>query len=78
MKDNLLPLRHILEAVNKIQQYATGKTFEQFLADPKLYDSILMNLIVIGEEANRVTLALKEKYPEIPWHEMVGMRNHLV
>lgn len=75
MKDDLLSLRHILDAAEKAQRYASGKTSEEFAHDEQLYDSILMNLVVIGEEANRVSDQTKLKCPEIPWHEMIGMRN---
>ncbi len=75
MKDDLLPLRHILDAAEKVQRYASGKTSKELANDQQLYDSILMNLVVIGEEANRVSNQTKLKYPEVPWYEMIGMRN---
>jgi uncharacterized protein with HEPN domain len=44
-------LRHIIEAINRINQYAVGISFEQFVADPKTFDAGVRNLIVVGEAA---------------------------
>ena len=75
MKDDTLLLKRILEATERIERYVSGKTEEEFAANEQLYDSVLMNLVVIGEEANHVSHHTKLKYSNIPWHEMVGMRN---
>lgn len=36
-----------------------------------------MEYIVIGEQAAALTDEFKEKYPEMPWHKMIGMRNEI-
>lgn len=38
-------------------------------------ESILFNLIQIGENVNRLSDTLKESHPEVPWRDIVGMRN---
>ena len=75
MKDNLLPLRHIIDAIDKIKRYAAGKTIDDLKDNDQLRDSVLMNLVVIGEEAARISGDFKTHHPDIPWHEMTGMRN---
>jgi len=45
------------------------------LNDNKTYDAVLMNFIVLGEEANRISDALKTNNPQIPWKEINGFRN---
>ena len=75
MKDDLLPRKRILDAADRIGRYINNTTFEQFKKNEQLYDSVLMNLIVIGEEANKVSDTFKEEHPETPWHKMIGMRN---
>jgi hypothetical protein len=32
----------------------------------------------IGEETKRLSLTFRQEHPEIPWHEMAGMRNVIV
>ncbi len=46
-----------------------------FLADPPLQSHILRHLQIIGEASNRLAAELRQRHPEIPWLEMIGMRN---
>ena len=32
---------------------------------------------IIGEAANHVESAIQEAHPEVPWRQMIGMRNHI-
>src|SRR3989344_4206443 len=75
MRDNLLPLRHITDAVDKIKRYVAEKSIDDLRENDQLRDSVLMNLVVIGEEASRISNNFKAQHPDIPWHEMTGMRN---
>jgi uncharacterized protein with HEPN domain len=50
-------------------------TYKQFCADEKTVDAIIRNLKIIGEAAGYVPLEIQEKYPELAWLEMRGMRN---
>ena len=40
--------------------------------------AVTHQLIVIGEAANAVSVEARETYPELPWQQMVGMRNSIV
>jgi uncharacterized protein with HEPN domain len=42
-------LRHILEAIDKIQRYTGGRTVEQLVGDEQSLDAVVWNLTVIGE-----------------------------
>ena len=33
---------------------------------------------VVGEAANRVSPATRQRHPEIPWPQIIGVRNRLV
>jgi uncharacterized protein with HEPN domain len=71
-------LEDILEAIAKIQSYIEGMSYEEFAADPKTLDAVIRNLTVIGEAARNVPVELQERYPNVPWREMQGMRNVVV
>jgi uncharacterized protein with HEPN domain len=79
---SLLPdielLRHIEEALEKILRHTNGKTFEQIYNDENLYDAIIRRFEIMGEASTKISQATREKYPELPWREMVGMRNRLI
>lgn len=48
------------------------------MANRWMYDAIVRNLEVIGEAANRFPKEIQSAYPDIPWHQIVGMRNRIV
>lgn len=55
-----------------------GKTFEEMQTDIMCYHAVVYNIMVIGEAANLLTKDFREKHPEVPWRDIVDMRNVLV
>jgi uncharacterized protein with HEPN domain len=78
MKRNEVYLRHILDAIARIDSYVAGMTFGEFETDLMAQDAVIRQLSVIGEAARRVSSAFRGDYPQIPWVDMVGMRNILI
>lgn len=68
----------IIESGVKILQYTEGMTYECFLEDSKTIDAVIRNFEIIGEAANRLPEAYKEKYPDIDWFKIRGFRNRIV
>jgi uncharacterized protein with HEPN domain len=72
-------LRHILEAIIQIQLFSKDINSATQLRDSALQRAgIERMLTVIGEAAKQVSSSLKEKYPEIPWKEISGMRDKII
>ena len=40
--------------------------------------SLVKEIEIIGESANKITDELKSTHDEIPWQDIVSMRNHLI
>ena len=55
-----LLLDDIREAIDRIQQYTEGMSFESFSNDRKSVDAVVRNLEIIGEAANRLPDDFKE------------------
>lgn len=68
-------LRHILQAVQKVERFTYGVSFADFLTDEKTADAVLHNFIVIGEAARHVPDFVVGAYPKVPWAQMRAMRN---
>ncbi|MFH0975116.1 MAG: DUF86 domain-containing protein [Spirochaetota bacterium] len=75
MRGYKLYIQDIKEAIDKIQIYITNIDFESFKKDSKTYDSIIHNFFVIGEAAGKIPEEIHERYSEIDWRGMIGMRN---
>ena len=71
-------LLDILESARLALEYLRGKSREEFLADVQLQDAVMRRLAILGEAARRVSETGRLSRPELPWHEMIGMRNVVV
>jgi len=65
----------ILVCIDKIKNYTRNLTFEQFSVDNKTVDAVIRNFEIIGEAASHIPLEIQDKYPNLGWFEMRGMRN---
>lgn len=77
MKDDRIYLRHILECIEAIYSYTTAGQ-ELFFKDWKTTKATLRELQELAESTQRLSQALKDKHPEIPWQAIAGFRNVLV
>jgi uncharacterized protein with HEPN domain len=77
-RDARLYLDDILDAVEKIENYVDGLTFEEFSEDSKTVDAIVRNFEIIGEATKRISTETKEEHPQIPWKMMAGTRDKLI
>jgi len=71
-------LRHIQECINHVMSFLQGKSFEEMEADMMCYHAVVYNIMIIGEAANLLTKEFREAHSEIPWRDIVGMRNVLI
>lgn len=77
-RDWKLFLKDILESITKIERYISELSFEAFMEDEKTKDAVVRNLEIIGEAANHIPRNIQERFHEIPWKQIIGMRNRLI
>ena len=78
MRRDLQFLEDISEAAEAIERFVADSSGDSFSGDEVLRSAVLHKLTVIGEAAGRVTGELRERYPEVPWSDVVGFRNVVV
>jgi uncharacterized protein with HEPN domain len=71
-------IRDILRNRRYAEEFFLGVSREQFEKDRKTLYAVLRSIEVIGEAAKQVPYEIREKYPNIPWREMAGMRDKLI
>lgn len=77
-RDWKLRVEDVLEAIARIERYVEGMTIDDFSDDEKTIDAVIRNISVIGEAARHIPPEVRERYPQVPWTEMAGMRNIVV
>jgi len=73
-------LEHIEQAASDARSFVQGMTKDDFLADKRTQQAVIMSLIVIGEAASRVMeayLAFTQTHADVPWRSMRNMRNRM-
>jgi uncharacterized protein with HEPN domain len=73
-----LLIEDIVECANKIIDFTSSQTFDEFMNDQRTVDAVIRNFEVIGEAANRLPDEFKEKNEIIDWHKIRGFRNRII
>lgn len=75
---NLFRLTHISECIQKIEMLTLRlHNYDNFENNWIERDAMIRNFEIIGEASNHISDELKEKYPEVAWSQMKGMRNFI-
>ena len=76
-RDYRLFLQDILDACHHIQSFVQSMDFEQFESDEKTSSAVIRKLEIIGEAVKNIPDFIREKYPQLDWKDMAGMRDRL-
>jgi len=76
--DPLVRLRHMLDFARQAEQMIAGSSLDALRRNSTLNLAITRLVEIIGEAATHVPSHLRDRYPGIPWSQIVAMRNRLV
>jgi uncharacterized protein with HEPN domain len=71
-------VRDILQAAKKIEKYTKRMTLTQFAKNELVMDAVARNFEIIGEASANIPSSIQQKHPEIPWKDIISMRNILI
>lgn len=77
-RDDIIRLRHMLDAAQEAISFAHGKKRDNLDHDRMLVLSLVKDIEIIGEAAAKVSENFRQEHPQIPWKEIVTMRNRLI
>ncbi len=77
MRRELLYLKDIIEAIERIDRYLSQVERERFFAEELLQDGVVRNLEIIGEAVKNIPDSTRQSRPQIPWQEIMRMRDRI-
>jgi len=78
LDDDVTRLRHMIEAAQEAMGYAEGLPRTEFKSSRPLQHSVVRCIEIIGEASSRISKEFRESSPQIPWVDIIGMRNRIV
>lgn len=78
MSGDAVYVQHILEAIESIEQYLDGVERAEFEGRKLLIDGVIRELEIIGEAATHLSERFRAKHPEVPFVDIIAMRNQLI
>ncbi len=77
-KNFTIYLNDIREAINSIEIFVEGMTFEEFKNDDKTSSAVIRKFEIIGEATKNIPEDIRNQHSQIPWKEIAGMRDKLI
>lgn len=71
-------IQDILQAISDIQEYTKDMTASEFKKNKLVFAAVVRNLEIIGEASVHIPRALRDTYPDVPWKQMIAMRNIMI
>ena len=78
LKDDSIRLRHMLDAALESEDFIYDKDRRDLDKDRKLELALVKCIEIIGEAAASISKECRDEFPQIPWADIIGMRNRLI
>ncbi len=78
MKDDTIYLKHIFDAVKKVEKYLKGHSFDDFTNNEMLFDAVVREIEIIGEASSRLSEKFRNEHQDLPVKLAIAMRNQLI
>jgi uncharacterized protein with HEPN domain len=77
-RDETVYLRHMIDAIAKVELYTKAIDQKEFNKNTLIQDAVIRQIEIIGEATRKLSIELRKKYPEVPWEDIAGMRDKLI
>lgn len=77
-KDPQIFLKHILESIEWIEKDTKGMSKDDFLQNVPIQDAVIRRIEIIGEAIRNLPSELKKEKADVPWQDIMDMRNKII
>ena len=78
VRDDLVYLAHIRDALQQISTYTDGMDSNTFLGNRMVQDAVIRQFEIVGEATKNLSDCFRENYPLVPWKDLAGFRDKLI
>ncbi len=71
-------IRDIADELERIEEFVKGLSFDDFVKDIKKVYAVIRCFEIIGEAVKNIPDEIKQRYPQVPWKRIAGMRDKLI
>ncbi|HEV2851562.1 MAG TPA: DUF86 domain-containing protein [Thermoanaerobaculia bacterium] len=65
-------------AAQQILEFIGDQDFESFYDDAKTQSAVVLQILILGEASKRLSPGFRDRHPEIPWSDIMRMRDKLI
>lgn len=76
--EDRIRIQHMIDAAEEALSFTDEISEKDFSQNRMLILSVIKEIEIIGEAASKISEEIKLKYPEVPWKDIIGMRNRLI
>lgn len=77
-RDYSLFIKDILKCIESIKIFIGDMNFDEFVQDDKTASAVARKFEIIGEATKNIPKHIRQKYSQIPWSDMAGMRDKII
>jgi uncharacterized protein with HEPN domain len=77
-KEDIIYLHHIIDAIERIEEYTSGLSYDEYLKSHLVQDGVITQIEIIGEASKKLSKEIKDKVSDLPWKDIAGMRDKLI
>ncbi|MCK6554323.1 DUF86 domain-containing protein [Candidatus Binatia bacterium] len=77
-REDRVRILDMIEEGEHATTFITGRGREDLDRDPILFRALVRAIEVMGEAASKVSTETRAATPEVPWRDIVSMRNRLI
>ncbi len=76
--DETVYLRHILDAIDRVETYLQGIEEHAFAKNFLVQDGVIRQIEIMGEATKHLSKTFRLRYDHVPWDDIAGMRDKLI